>query len=285
MARAASLSRVICHRDPFYRVVLAGNRAQHPLHRAPVMLRLIAAPFLAFAGLTTAGCLDGSSTNPQGSYPTLLTVDSATFRGALPCGAPGLATYVVTLTDVSIKGHLTLPSSVPVACESVISFSRPNGALGDQYIVAGHFYIALIDGYDRVDIAPADTGSRDMIDPSGTVVAPRWMTTCGEVPPSRPNPSDDGDASLADAPLPYNPLRFPTLVLSTAEVVMRGCLPLAGSPLPDAAAADSGPDHQADAAEDAETGTNATVDSSIDDAPDGVSDGGPDNGPEDVDGG
>jgi hypothetical protein len=247
------------------------------------MDRLVAAFLIALTGLM-AGCFGDANTNPQLGYPTLLTVDPASFRGTLSCGAPGLTRYVVTLTDLSNEdgGFLTLPSSPPVPCDSIISFSRPSGAVGNQYIVAGHYYIGEIDGYDREDVTPAELGSRTMVDSTGAVVVPRWTTTCGEIPRQLID-AGDLDGGAADAPPPYNPLRFPTVVPGTFDALLRGCLPLAETSPPDASTADVSVDRHPDAPEEPDGGADGTVEAASEDAGDGGDAGG--DGPEEDSGG
>jgi hypothetical protein len=135
------------------------------------------------------------------------------FIGSVRCGSE-LHKYVVTLFDVSTGAAMEVGSGPPTDCTLPTTFGTPK-------IASGRFYIAEIAGYDRDDIAPKDStiaGSREMIDPTGAPVAPRWTTTCGELR----TPSDDG--TVPDAPL--NPLRYPTEPLDNIEVSFHGCLPL-----------------------------------------------------------
>lgn len=213
--------------------------------------------------LTSIGCFDTSSNVTSGEYPTILTVDPALFRGLLPCGAPGLVSYVATLTDLNERS--VLPSTKPVACYQVISFGEPRIAIGHQYIGA-------IDGYDREGIEPESAGSRTMVDSvTKDVVLPRWSTTCGDsrvvvgdggsdaeadaAPPSLWSQQGDAGAD-ADAAAPYNYLRAPTQVLWKEEVILRGCYPLGSVLGPDASAGDAGND----ATIDAETPPDASID-------------------------
>jgi hypothetical protein len=239
---------------------------------------------LATTAVLSAGCFDTSSTITTADYPTRLTVDPVLFRGSLQCGAPGLARYVVTLTDVSVSPPRQLPASVPVACQNHLSFGEP-AVLGDENsagVEHAHYYTATVDGYNRDDVVPAGLGSRDMLDPSsGEVVVPTWMTTCGEVRSSPPDVDADVDAdfgAVEDGSRPYNSLRYPTRALSKAEVILHGCLPLSATATPDAStgdgSADGGPPN--DAASDANDV--AEPDSGEPGDADGIDDGSMDDG-------
>lgn len=140
----------------------------------------------------TTGC-DDSTTSTSDAVYTELYVDPASFRGAVSCSelSGGMQAFVVTLIDVTTTGadidpslRVALPSSPPTACTARTGFSS---------VVPGHFYVGEIDAYDRA-ICPASgatagcisplggpiSGSRVMVDDAGTVVAPRWTTTCGD---------------------------------------------------------------------------------------------------------
>jgi hypothetical protein len=219
------------------------------------LARLLAAAFGTAAVFLLPGCFDTSSNVTAGEYPTILTVDPALFRGGLSCGAPGLVHYVATLTDVTASEQF--PSTTPVACQSIVSYSEPKVRVGNHYITIGHLYVAAIDGYDRDGIEPESVGSRTMVDiATREVVPPRWTTTCGESsavvqdagngdaeldadPPTRSSPQEDAGAD-ADAPPPYNPLRAPTQVIWKEEVILRGCYPLKDVSGPDASVGDAG---------------------------------------------
>ncbi len=171
-----------------------------------------------------SACVGDDTANTTIFAPTLLTADPMTFLGSVRCGSE-LRKYVVTLFDVSTGAAQEVGSGPPTDCTLPTTFGTPK-------IEGGRFYIAEINGYDRDDIAPKDssiTGSREMIDPTGAPVAPRWTTTCGELRTA----SDDG--AVFDAPL--NPLRYPTEPLDNIEVVFHGCLPLRAE-LPDAGTVD-----------------------------------------------
>jgi hypothetical protein len=181
----------------------------------------------AITSVLSAACFDTSSTITTADYPTVLTVDPTLFRGSLRCGAPNLERYVVTLFDVSVEGIPALRPTVPVPCQSLVSFGEP-------FVTPLHYYTATIQGFDRV-VEPdpsgegADAGNPKMLDPtSGEEVAPAWTTSCGALPP-RPRADAEDDAT-DDGPTPYNPLRYPTQVLGKIEVILHGCLPLAATP-------------------------------------------------------
>jgi hypothetical protein len=207
---------------------------------------------LAGAAVFLAGCFDTSSSSPTLDYPTLLTVDPISFRGRIPCGAPGLARYVVTIFDVSKEPpecpsppcpHEPTATSLPVLCQHQMSFGEPP-------LEHPHYYIAIVEGYNR-DVLQKTPGSRDMYDPSSDeMIPPTWTTTCGELPPRSLEGDAEADAT-ADAPS-YNPLRFPTLVIESGEVFLHGCIPFKepskldasvddGSAPPDGGSADAEP--------------------------------------------
>jgi len=220
---------------------------------SPFALACAVAAFLA-----AAACSDSSNTtSTTGQYPTLLTVDPLLFRGTLQCGAPGLERYVASVTDVSVDAASFAATSLPTPCQSRVSF-------GDTVVAIYHLYTAVIDGYDRNDIAPAEPGQRQMFDADKNPVSPIWTTTCGEVPvfvdadaaADEDAAADDAaaDDAAADAGAdadvangyvvpPYIQLRAPTYTIGQVEVVMHGCLPLVALPAPDASAPDaSAPD-------------------------------------------
>ncbi|MCU0681111.1 MAG: hypothetical protein MUF34_02405, partial [Polyangiaceae bacterium] len=64
------------------------------------------------------------------------------FRGDVPCGnlQGAMQSYVLTLTDISVTPHVTLPSSPPTPCSQLVGFN-------DKLIVADHQYEATIDAY------------------------------------------------------------------------------------------------------------------------------------------
>ncbi len=216
----------------------------------PVMVRrslgsLALLAGVAFATSSLEGCLDDSSSVAAIASPALLTADPTTFRGTLRCGAPELAKYVVTLTDVSASPPTVLPSSLPVPCANIASFRAPP-------LAVSHFYTGAIDGYDRDDIRPEAAGSRTMLgDATNETVAPKWTTTCGELPPSVvQDGAAPSDAALPDADFDaFNPLRFPTQVLGATDVILRGCVALQAAEPSDASTDATA--QQADAASDA----------------------------------
>ena len=207
------------------------------------------------AALSSTACFDTSSNVASGTYPTILTVDPALFRGSLPCGAPGLVQYVATVTDITAPE--TLPPSPPVSCENYASFGEPNpedpNARGIQ---VDHLYIGVIDGYDRrVELASDGLTIVDV--DTKEAVSPRWRTTCGQslwaLPDAgtdaEPDPDaggglaltqdDAGDDAGADGPRLFNTLRLPTQVIWKKEVILRGCYPLASTLGPDASVGDA----------------------------------------------
>jgi hypothetical protein len=259
------------------------------------MVRLAAtSPFalvFAAAAVFSAGCFDTSSSSTSLDYPTILTVDPINFRGRLSCGAPGLARYVVTIFDVSTAPPTDCPSppcprertatSLPVQCQHQMSFGEPP-------LEPPRYYTAIIDGYNR-EVLQKTPGSRDMYDlSSDEIIPPTWTTTCGEVPPSPPDEDAEADAA-ADAP-PYNPLRFPTLVLPKAEVYLHGCIPFTDANKPDGSV-DDGSTPPVDASVDAEpphdvsleTG-DAAVPDAVGSEPEDAADGGEVDGRGDDDG-
>ncbi|HMJ51034.1 MAG TPA: hypothetical protein VK540_03140 [Polyangiaceae bacterium] len=213
----------------------------------------------ATTAVLSAGCFDTSSTLTTVDYPTRLTFDPLTFRGSLPCGAPGLARYLVTVMDVSSEDNRGARSSGPVACQNHLSF-------GDSFVTNIHLYTARIYGYDREVIIDSageveDAGRPRTIDPtSGEEILPKWTTTCGEVPPPAPDPDAEADASEDSRP-PYNPLRYPTMAYGKVEVIMQGCLPLAATPTPDASTGD-GSSGGVDGSPDAESPAEASAETS-----------------------
>jgi hypothetical protein len=193
------------------------------MFRTPATSRL--ALVCAASALFCAGCFDTSSDIITLTYPTLLTVDPLLFRGNVSCGSPGLVRYVVTLEDVTDRRNIvTLPSSVPVPCQSPISY-------GEGKIFADHFYSAIIEGYDREVHASDGADPRQMYDASGNPVSPAWTTLCGDDTPFDPDASFD--------PNTYDPLRNPTVVVPNTENVVRGCAAFAPLRPQDAAAPDS----------------------------------------------
>lgn len=208
----------------------------------PFALACAVAAFLA-----AAACSDSSNTTSTGGeYPTLLTIDPLLFRGSIPCGAPGLGTYVATVTDISVDAASPVASSYPTPCQSPVSFGSclPSNQCTRSVVAIYHYYTAAIDGYDRDDITPAEPGQRQMVDAAtGDVVLPRWTTTCGELPGLLDDPDaavdEDTGADVANGATPYMRLRAPTLAIGNINVVMHGCLPFGASPTPDASAPDA----------------------------------------------
>jgi hypothetical protein len=107
-----------------------------------------------------------------------MVVDPADFLGDVPCNAaPGaMHSYVATVMDWTEK--FTLPSSPPTSCSQRIAFHQ---------IVAGHEYVATIEGYGQnaselVPIGGRLSGSPHLVLAADrmTPVAPRWTTECGK---------------------------------------------------------------------------------------------------------
>jgi hypothetical protein len=235
------------------------------------------ASFLASAAVLSTACFDTSSSITTIDYPTRLTVDPLSFRGALSCGAPGLERYVVTLHNVTEDAprEKQMTSSGPVACENFASF-------GDTFVVSSDFYTATIDGYDR-DVVAMGGDVQNLVKPTildvatGQEIAPKWTTSCGEVPPYIP---DAEAGAVVDAP--YNQLRFPTRALGNSEVILHGCLPLAAIPLTDASTGDGssgGEDASVDGGGPADA-TGPTDDGGVEDG--GIEGGGSDAGGSDA---
>jgi hypothetical protein len=139
------------------------------------------AALLALGG----GCGTNSSVTTVEPHPTIVEVDPLEFARTLECGtgADQLQRYVATLTDITRTGEadagvaldFELPSSGPTRCVQGVAFGL---------VVAGHFYKARIDGYDRGDLVPLAPGAPILIDPvTQKAVAPRWTTTCGTLCP------------------------------------------------------------------------------------------------------
>jgi len=202
------------------------------------MVRPAAKPFAlacaVAAFLAAAACSDSSNTtSSSGEYPTLLTVDPLLFRGSLPCGAPFLERYVATVTDVSVDAASPAAASLPTPCQNPVSF-------GDKVVAIYHYYTAVIDGYDRDDIAPEAPGQRPMYDAAKNLVLPRWTTTCGELLVDGDGGADaDAEADATTVITPYMRLRAPTFAIGQVDVVMHGCLPFVESPAPDASVPDA----------------------------------------------
>jgi hypothetical protein len=153
--------------------------------------------FLASCAATT------DTTTLSAVVPTSLTVDPATFLGGVVCSnQPGaLKSYVATLSEATTNHpRIELPSSPPTPCSQAVSF---------LYVLSGHDYTVVVDGYDQpasalVPCGGAQSGSRFMlpagtspnVDCAATLIAgavpatPRWQTACGDVA-SRPIDEDN----------------------------------------------------------------------------------------------
>lgn len=145
----------------------------------------MASQFVRFgaAGLVCLGaaCASDASTGVVGSSPTEIVVEPEAFLHGAVCGPTdgSMRSYVVTLLafdDANDTTPFTLPSSRPLPCS--VTFAMRD------LVVAGQRYSARIDGYeqDAASLLPFGgdaSGSRQMLDANGDVIAPRWTTTCG----------------------------------------------------------------------------------------------------------
>ena len=135
-----------------------------------------------------AGCGTSTTVPTIEPHPTIVQVNPREFATTVECGAGAdqLQRYVATLKDITRTGpadagvalDFELPSSAPTRCQQSVAFGL---------VVAGHFYVAQIDGYDRSDLVPLAPGAPILVDPATQKpVAPRWTATCGT-----PCPYDD----------------------------------------------------------------------------------------------
>ncbi len=169
---------------------LRANRTAFPVTKAKRAL-----PFLGLLGLT-AGCFGGGTGSSSPTTSTLVAVDPADFLGDVPCAdaSGAMRRYVATIVDVTpglddAGTPFALPSTGPVSC-------LQQAAQGGAFVLAGHWYAADIQAYDRTDIKPLGTGSSVMVDANtGDVVTPRWTTSCGRTI----NDPDGGTASGASS--------------------------------------------------------------------------------------
>jgi hypothetical protein len=166
--------------------------------------------------LLLLGCgNEKSSTTTE--QDTIVAISPDDFLGDVACAdRPGaMRKYVATLVDVSedlvdagskVK-NFALPSSEPVDCTHAVGFGR---------VVAGHRYVADIEGYEQTRLEPAAPGSSVMLDAEDQLVAPRWHTRCGQV-------------GALGAEGPVSPLRLRTVYIT-------GCEPLVALSRPPLAA-------------------------------------------------
>lgn len=141
-----------------------------------------------------AGCDDSDALDPVYTVPTSVVIDPAAIRDIVPCSdAQGaMRSYVATVTDRTDPEHeITLPSSGPTPCSQRVDF---------RFVVAGHVYTAVIDGYEQraSELAPVGgegSGSRHMVEATwgeaedqAPEVKPRWRIGC--------EPPRDSDGSL-----------------------------------------------------------------------------------------
>jgi hypothetical protein len=163
----------------------------------PQLLRL--AGFSLAGGLVAfAGCSSSASTAISVTHPTMIRVEPEDFLGGVPCdpNGSGLKRYVATIVDYDFgeggaggepavlpeAQGFQAPSSLPTPCTTGVGFG---------FVVPGRHYEVLIDGYDRTDLVPRATGSREMVPANATgpdvpsdvavhsnVVAARWHAYC-----------------------------------------------------------------------------------------------------------
>jgi hypothetical protein len=127
----------------------------------------------------------------------MIAVAPEDFLGNVPCAknGSGLKRYVATLFDANriansgggvggessddqapsaggeAPAEFQLPSSVPSPCLTGVGFG---------YVAFGRYYRVEIDGYDRDDITPRASGSRQMTSLAEpvTLLTPRWRASC-----------------------------------------------------------------------------------------------------------
>ncbi len=135
----------------------------------------------AFAIAGLAGCAATPITPTLSISPTEVAVAPEAFLGTVQCSPnPGaMQSFVVTLFAFDSESDttpFTLPSTVPTPCSTEAGIQSA--------IVPGQLYIAEVDGYElpQSSLTPfggASSGSREMVDSKGKIVAPRWTTRCG----------------------------------------------------------------------------------------------------------
>jgi hypothetical protein len=146
--------------------------------------------------LSAAACSSATDTTTTTyTVATSITIEPSSFLGAVACSSqPGaLKSYVATLSEITDgQPSVTLASSPPMPCSQAVSF---------RYVQEGRTYTVAVDGYDvpASDLVPCggeESGSRYMLLAAtapdvacaaaltgGSVpVAPRWRTSCGDVP-------------------------------------------------------------------------------------------------------
>ncbi|HEX9619901.1 MAG TPA: hypothetical protein VF989_07195 [Polyangiaceae bacterium] len=147
-------------------------------------------------------------------HPTAVNVTPTEFLGGAPCGlgAGSAELYLATVYDLSERGAgfergFPLPSSELVPCMQSAGFVR---------VVAGHWYAASVQVFDRGSIEPAGPGLPLVVDTaSGARVEPRWTTNCGFPDETLDAPTTD---DYIDAGAAFAVLRN--------SVAVRGCAPL-----------------------------------------------------------
>lgn len=141
---------------------------------------------LALSAQALTACFDSTGGEPGLTRPTLVAVTPDDFLGEVACGseAGAMQRYVATLVDVTDDGTGVVDefarSSGAVPCDQTVAFGN---------VVPGHRYVADVQGYDRSDIHPLGTpagydspfgnGVPVMVDAEGSLVEPRWTTSCG----------------------------------------------------------------------------------------------------------
>ncbi len=169
-------------------------------------------------------CSSSTSDPSLFSQPTRIRVSPAAFLGDTPCSDDGgMRTYQATLYDVTdgLEGAFALPSSDLVACTADVEF---------QYVEEGRYYIAEVRGFESPDLTTASPGAPVVVDDSGSVVSPRWTTTCwgqdGVTPDSLGLGGAGGDAMGGASGRPED---LGVRSFAKTIVTVRGCEPLADS--------------------------------------------------------
>jgi hypothetical protein len=213
-------------------------------------------------GIAAHGCTSSGATVTSTTATTLLKIDPSVFLGSLACApstdaAGVLHAYTVRLQDLSIDlddacsvAHPELATVGPIPCTEPAFYGAPP-------LAVGHYYRAIVDGYDRSDLVPVTPGGPELKGPGPMdgIVAPRWTTTCGELAhPAPTNPEacedatagveGDAEAGVGSVFLPFRP----ATLINGGTNELEGCLPFAAAPAPlDAGAPDaSGTDASAE---------------------------------------
>ncbi len=125
----------------------------------------------------TLGCSSSNSDTTEPEAQTLIGVNPADFMAAGSCGTT-VQRYVATLRDVTGSDKISetdtsaapfvVGSSPPTPCKTPTVFSN---------VIEYHAYDVDLDGYDRSDIGPGNSGPAVMFAGS-QYVAPRWTAVC-----------------------------------------------------------------------------------------------------------